>query len=35
VELPPEGGFVLAGGGRAWDGATLRLVVLEVRAAKR
>ena len=35
VELPPEGGYVLAGGGRAWDGATLRLVVLEVRRASR
>ena len=35
VELPAEGGFVLAGGGRAWDGATLRLVVLEVRATGR
>lgn len=31
VELPAEGGFVLAGGGKAWDGETLRLVVLEVR----
>jgi len=35
TELPAEGGYVLAGGGRAWDGEALRLVVLEVRRAKR
>jgi len=31
VALPATGGFVLAGDGKAWDGGTLRLVVLEVR----
>lgn len=35
VELPKEGGFVLAGRGFAWDQKTLRLVVLEVRPAGR
>lgn len=35
VELPTAGGHVLAGGGRAWDGETLRLVVLEARPVTR
>jgi hypothetical protein len=35
VALPAEGGYVLAGGGRAWDGESLRLVVIDVRAEKR
>lgn len=35
IELPADGGFVLAGGGKAWDGETLRLVVLEVRRMVR
>ena len=35
VELPAAGGTVLAGGGKAWDGASLRLVVLEIRPVTR
>lgn len=31
VEIPAEGGYLLAGGGKAWDRHDLRLVVLEVR----
>lgn len=31
VALPAAGGYVLAGGGKAWDGESLRLLVLEVR----